>query len=115
MLGLDSGNSPHGPHPHVTFEMSIPLSLIPASQFGFFMRLDDSTASWSDSDATYAMRFYWPYMSGTSNQGIDPSTWGTVTISGTPIPEFSSPWMIVIVAVLAVVVLARAHRKSGSE
>jgi len=39
----------------------------------------------------------------------------TVTITGTPVPEFSSSWLIVTFAVLAVVVFARAHRKSEPE
>lgn len=39
----------------------------------------------------------------------------TVTITGTPVPEFSSSWLIVTFTVLAVVVFARAHRKSEPE
>jgi hypothetical protein len=110
MVGLDTGNSPHAPHPHVTFEMSIPLSMISASPFGFFIRLDDSTAWWSDSDATYAMHFFWPN-GGTAPQAVDPSAWGTITVSSTPIPEFANSYLIAAVAIFAVAVFSRAHRK----
>lgn len=114
MVSLDTGNSPHGPHPHVTFEMNIPLSLIPASPFGFFIRLDDSTIWWSESDAAYAMHFFWPN-GGTADQTVDPSSWGAMTISGTPIPEFSSSWLIAVVAVFAVLVFARVYKRDRSD
>jgi hypothetical protein len=111
MVGLDSGNSPHMPHPHVSFEMSIPLSLIPPSQFGFFIRLDDSMIWWSNSDQATMMHFYWPGPTQ-AQQGIDPTSWGTLTISSTPIPEFASSWLIAFVTVFVVAVFARVHRKS---
>jgi hypothetical protein len=111
MIDLDTGNSPHPPHPHVTFEMSIPLNIIPASPFGFFIRLDDSSTWWSESDQAYAMHFFWPN-GGTAPQAVDPSAWGTITISGAPIPEFSSSWLIAAVAIFTVAVLAKAHRKA---
>jgi hypothetical protein len=37
----------------------------------------------------------------------------TVTITGTPVPEFSNSWLIASFAVLAVAVFARAHRRNG--
>lgn len=79
-IGLDTGNSPHTPHPHVTFEMSIPLSIIPVLRFGIFIRLDDSTIWWSDTDLAYSMHFFWPD-GGKLPQRKNPSAWGIVTIS----------------------------------
>lgn len=113
MVGLDTGNSPHTPHPHVTFEMSIPLSLIPASPFGFFMRLDDSLIWWSNSDQATAMHLFWPN-GGTAPQGVDPAAWGSVTIFSTPIPEFSSSGLIVIIAVFAVLAFGRVRKRDRS-
>jgi hypothetical protein len=111
MVGLDTGNSPHGPHPHVTFEMSIPLSLIPASPFGFFIRLDDSTIWWSDSAQATMMHFYWPGPTQ-AQQGVDPSSWGTVTISSVAVPELPSAWLIMAACVLALTVISRLNRKT---
>jgi hypothetical protein len=99
MVGLDDGNSPHPPHPHVIFEMSIPLSLILGSTFGFFIRLSDSSVWWSNSNQAYAMHFFWPN-GGSAPQGVEPSSWGTITISSTPILEFSSSPLTTTFAVL---------------
>jgi hypothetical protein len=110
-VGLDTGNSPHPPHPHAVFEMSIPLSLIPASTFGFFIRLDESNYWWASDQAILLTHFYWPGPTP-ANQGFDPSSWGTVTISNTPIQESSSSPLSVTLAIFSVVVFARVQGKN---
>jgi hypothetical protein len=111
MVGLDTGNSPHAPYPHVVVEMSIPMSLLPASPFGLFIRLADSSIFVSESAQALAMLFYWPN-GGAADQSVNPSTWGTVVVSSAPIPEFSSSPLIVTLAIFIVIVFARADRKN---
>lgn len=108
MVGLDTGNSPHGLHPHATFEMSIPLSLIPASQSGFFIRFSDV-----DEGEMVWYTYYWPGPTQ-AQQALDPSSWGTLTISSTPIPEFPS-WFIAVVAAFAVLISARVYKRDRPE
>lgn len=78
MIALDTSNSPHTPHPHVTAEFRIPLSIISTPTFGFF-------ASFLDSAEAMSTHFFWPN-GGQVDQKMDPSTWGTITISSTPTP-----------------------------
>ena len=74
-ISLDTGNSPHAPHPHVVGEFKIPLSagISLGSEFGFLVRLGDSSESWS-------MHFYWPGPSW-GPQYDDPGSWGDVVLS----------------------------------
>jgi hypothetical protein len=80
--------------------MSIPLSLIPGSTFGFFIQLDDSLIFVSESAQALAMHFFWPN-GGAVSQQANPSTWGTINIS-------TSPVQVVIFTALA---FARVHRR----
>lgn len=108
-MGLDTANSPHSPHPHVAGELRIPLSTIPASEFGFFIRFDDSMIWWTQSDQAYMMHLYWP---GPTNldQSINPSSWGTIVMSDQPIPEFASTAVVLVMAVLAITMLVRRKK-----
>lgn len=104
-IGLDSGNSPHSPTPHVVAEWKIPLSIIGKTEFGLFVR------GVSDSSEVETMHLYWPGPTQ-ADQGVDPSSWGTVTLSSVPIPEFTSAWLIVVASVLAVMVISRKATRS---
>jgi len=102
-IGLDTGNSPHTPHPHVVGEFRLPLSIIQIGTFGFFIRFGDSTEALN-------MHFYWPGPT-MANQAIDPSSWGNVSINNNPIPEFSSVWLIMLTMVTVVLVIFRRNRR----
>jgi hypothetical protein len=108
-VNLDDGNSPYEPHPHVIGEFRIPLIIIPAETFGFAIRLDNSSFWTTESPLT--LHFYWPGPTH-ANQAIDPSSWGDVSLSSTPIPEFRSTWFIIAASVLAVMVIFRLKTKT---
>jgi hypothetical protein len=80
-IGLDAGNSPHVPHPHVVGEFKIPLSVGVSlgSEFGLFIRLSDSTNAGSGPyDLT--KHFYWPGPTF-APQAFDPGSWGDIVLS----------------------------------
>jgi hypothetical protein len=102
-IGMDNGNSPHSPSPHVVVEFRVPLSIIKGTTFGFFIRYVDST----EADA---LHWYWPGPTAV-DQEYAPNTWGTVNLSNIAVPEFSSSWLIAAATVLMVLALNRAHKK----
>jgi hypothetical protein len=76
VINLDTENSPHPPHPHVTGEFKIPLSLIQAQVFGFYMFIDDSSGALD-------MSFSWPAAGPMIVSS--PSEWGDMWISSAPL------------------------------
>lgn len=85
MVALDTGNSPHAPHPHVTGELRIPMSILPVATFGFFIRFDDTSLFISENPPPEALRMhlYWPGPTE-AEQGKDTSNWGDVSLSDKP-------------------------------
>ena len=102
-IGLDTGNSPHQPHPHVTVEFRIPLSIIRIGTFGFFIRMGDSSN-------VLTMHFYWPGPT-MADQSIDPSSWGNVSISLGTIPEFSNTLLVVALVILSALAVFRFGKR----
>jgi hypothetical protein len=102
-LGLDSGNSPYAPYPHVVAEGKIPLSILPNPSFGLFIRMIDSSEAMS-------LWFYWPGPTQVT-QITTPDAWGTVTLSSTPIPEFSGVFAVTAIALVSAAYLTRRKRK----
>lgn len=106
-IGLDMVKSPHEPHPHMAGEFKIPLSVIGIGTFGFFIRFVDSSQN-------LKMWLYWPGPT-LGDQGVDPSSWGKVSISNNPIPELSHTWLIVASSVATVTAMFRLRKKRGRQ
>jgi hypothetical protein len=104
-IGVDTGSSPHPPHPHVVGEMRIPLSIVGTATFGFFMRFVDASEA-------LTRWFYWPGPT-LADQGTDPSSWGNVSISLDTIPEFSNTLLVVALAVLSALAVSRFRNRRG--
>ena len=102
-IGLDSGNSPHAPHPHVVGEFRIPLNIIAIGTFGFFIRFGDSSE-------VLTMAFYWPGPS-LADQSVDPSSWGNVSYSNQSIPEFSDTLLVVALVLLSALAVFRFGKR----
>jgi len=83
-IDLDTEYSPHPPHPHVTGEFKIPLSLFPSQVIGFYIIMTDGSG-----DASKTLE--WPPFC--EDYGVGrlcedyPDTWGDVSIQ----PNTSSP------------------------
>jgi len=106
-IGVDTGNSPHPPHPHVVGEMRIPLSIVGTATFGFFMRFVDASEA-------LTKWFYWPGPT-LADQGTDPSSWGNVSYSTQPIPEFPGTWIVMTASVLGIALIFRLNKKRSSD
>jgi hypothetical protein len=79
MINLDTENSPHPPHPHVTGEFKIPLSLIPGQVIGFYIQMNYMQQR--SEEQLFRTQPVWPAEGWTEV----PSSWGDVTISSSPL------------------------------
>jgi hypothetical protein len=95
-INLDTENSTHPPHPHVTGEFKIPLSLIPGQVFGLYIIMTDSrdaskTLEWPPGCEAYGVgRLCEDYPDTWGDVSIQPTTSSPVTVSSSVTTTFTS-------------------------
>jgi len=89
-IGIDTGNSPHDPHPHVVGEFKLPISFT-GRDFGVFMRLVDSLL---DTGNGLTMWLYWPGPVQVE-QASNPSTWRSVVVQNTITLSLNAGWNLI--------------------
>lgn len=93
-IAMSLSNSPNSAVPHVIAEFQIPFSVFPKlpNTVGF------SAAAYVCGQNSCGQLVIWP-----ANYDRDiPSTWGELTVSPTPIPEFRNFWLMVIIPLLMI-------------
>jgi hypothetical protein len=96
---VDASNDPYGSSPHPIYEFKIPMSIFPANVKSAKMRLS--------TEAPFQGWYDWPIYSDRS----DPSTWGDVAFSSTPIPEFSQLSLVPLITLELPLCLLSKYRK----
>lgn len=93
-MAMSIGSSTNLAQPHEISEFQIPFSIFPGMQ---------SVIGFAATAYTSSMLSIWPHL---YYRDI-PNTWGELTISPNPVPEFASIWLVVAASILAVGIIRR--------
>jgi hypothetical protein len=92
--------------PHEIVEFMVPFSMFSGMQSTIGFSVAAGHGSVGSSEFSLAL---WP----ANRQRDNPSTWGEVAMSSTPIPEFSSVWSVIAATLLVSVTLTWSRRRAS--
>jgi hypothetical protein len=96
-VAFSMSSSPNSATPHEVSEFEIPFSTFPQLQ---------NTIGFAAAAHTPYQLAIWPHVYYVSI----PSTWGELTISSTPVPEFGNIWLVVAASLATLGLIVRSKR-----